>query len=363
VLLWLLAAVDRWIRKSEPESEPALGRVFLTTFALIAITPAIYRAWQMHTQPNGVSKMEVTELASREIAYWLARRTADKSATVAASPGLSTKFAYHGGVKTLGTLYWENFEGLEKSAAFFGAHSEEEAHRIAQAAGLTHLVFLSWSDFTEPYVKLIRGLKKSDPPPDDAFVLNLLTTKGPPPWLRPVACMLPANPALEDTTAFVFEVVPPQSPEAALVNRVNFLIDSERMAHAANLLPALAKSSADLSVKICRARLLLALGRNPEFVAAMKHVAAEKPSAHDLTLEMHIHRALLNAVVGADKESAEEFSLCWALAGENPDSLRHLSDSAVLYLLQQSQRLGVVGPADLRALARSLLPPQWAAQL
>jgi len=364
MLLGLLVVVYRW---STPAAGNAanhrwLSRAFLA-WALLSVSPTVYRAWLIHSLPPGASRTEVTELATREVAWWLARRTGSQTPVVASSPGLSTKLAYHGGARALGTLYWENLDGLEASAAFFGAHSEEEAHRIARATGLTHLVLVSWSDFAEAYVKLIRGLKKTDPAPDDAFVLNLLRDKLPPPWLRPVACVLPANPGLDEATAFVYEVVPPQTREESLVSLVHFLIDSGNLAEAAKFLPALDQYPTDLPAQICRARLQLQLEQKPAFVATMRAMLGQRVSTLSLSLENRIHFALLLAVVGADREAAAEFSQCWSVAADDENQLRHLSAAAIQYLLQQSARLGITVPAHQQTLARSLLPPQWLSQL
>jgi hypothetical protein len=338
-------------------------RLALALAACLALTPLLWRFIALNNQPPGASKNDIIQLANREVAHWLNRRAGPNRAVVATSPGLSTPLAFHGGVKTLGTFYWENLDGLEASASFFGARNETEAHRIAQATGITHLVLVSWSDFVEPYVKLIRGLKKDDPAPTDAFVLNLLDTKIPPTWLRPVPCVLPANPGLDDTAVFVYEVVPPQSREESLARLVQFLIDSENLAQAIRFLPALEQYPQFPPAQIARARLQLLSEDNAAFLTAMRQLLSLSSQFPALTLEDRVQLALLLAVVGDDASARREFSSCWEQAAQLPADFRKLPPAALVYLLQQSTRLGLTPPTELNQLARTLLPPQWLSQL
>ncbi|MGC4071340.1 MAG: hypothetical protein QM760_02235 [Nibricoccus sp.] len=363
VMLLLLLGVFHVSRPSTAATRERRLALALTVGSLLLLTPQVYRLWSIHRQPEGASKSEIVQLATREVAHWLNRRTGSRPAVVATSPGLSTTLAYHGGAKSLGTLYWENLDGLETSAAFFGARTEADAWRIAQATGLTHLVLVSWSDFAEPYVKLVRGLKKDDPAPSDAFVLNLLATKTPPPWLRPVPCVLPANPGLDDTGVFVYEVVPPQSREESLTRLVQFLIDSENLTQATRFLPALEQYPQFLPAQIARARVQLLRRDNTAFLAAMRQLLTLSSQFPTLALEDRVQLALLLAVVGNDSNARREFSYCWDQAGQRTVDFRKLSPSALVYMLQQSARLEIKPPVELEQLARTLLPPQWLARL
>ncbi|ATC64062.1 hypothetical protein CMV30_08915 [Nibricoccus aquaticus] len=360
-LLLFLATLHRSLpAQTSSRLSPRLALAFA---ACLALTPLLWRFIALNTQPHGASKNDIIQLANREVAHWLNRRTGPDRAVVATSPGLSTPLAFHGGVKTLGTFYWENLDGLEASASFFSARNEAEAHRIAQATGITHLVLVSWSDFVEPYVKLIRGLKKDDPAPTDAFVLNLLDTKTPPPWLRPVPCVLPSNPGLDDTAVFVYEVVQPQSREESLARLVQFLIDTENLTQAVRFLPALEQYPQFPPAQIARARIQLLREDNAAFLAAMRELLLLSPRFPALALEDRVQLALLLAVVGDDTNARREFSRCWTQASENESAFRKLPPASLVYLLQQSTRLSLTPPAGLDRLARTLLPPQWLAQL
>ena len=210
-------------------------------------------------------------------------------------------------------------------------------------------------------MKLVRGLRKDDPAPEDAFVLNLITQKTPPPWLRPVPCVLPENPALEDAVVFVYEVVPPQSREESLVRLVHFLVDSDSLAQAVKFIPALEQYPRFFPAQIARARLELADGNNPAFLASMRRLLAQPAPA--LALEDRIQFALLLAVIGADADARQQFERCWHDALVDRAAFRKLAPSAIAYLFQQSARLRISAPADLEKLGRSLLPPRWISQL
>lgn len=158
---------------------------------------------------------EALHLVMRDIAETIRRNAGGRPVTLLSSPNSSVLIGAQGDFKTIGTLYWENAEGLKAAARIFAAQSDEEALRLIQERGITHIALISWENFIEPYVRII------NPEGGDAAVLNsfghkALFQRTLPPWCRPIP--YPNFAALQSLQLVVLllEVVPDQTPLEAL---------------------------------------------------------------------------------------------------------------------------------------------------
>ncbi len=359
LLIVVLATYHRVVLR---EAAPLYRRIFVGAFVALLAFP-IGRLLTLHRAPTGVATDNIVQVATREIAHWLNRRMGAERPVVAASPGISTALAFHGGARTLGTMYWENLDGLATSARLFGARNDEEAFRIVQATGITHVVMVSWNDFSEPYTKLIRELDPADPLPRDAFIPRLVDTKIAPPWLRPVPFLLPENSTLANATVSLFEVVPPQTREQSLVQLVHFLLETRQENQAARFLPALQSHPGSAPAWLARSRLHLAREETAAFIPAMNTLFDLLNAGASLDFEEHVQFALLLAVAGLDDQARREFAYCWETITRDRRHLLRLPPSAIVYLFQQGRRLGIPISNELTALGHSLLPPSWVEQL
>lgn len=139
-----------------------------------------------------------------------------------ADPSASTGIGYFGRFKTVGTLYWENLEGLEAAAYMFAASSDEEALQLLSRRGVTHIAMVGNQDFLIPYHQLARP---QEPPGSIAgtFGYRLLTDSFPP-WLRQVPFRPPLVAQEHGFDVLLFQVVPGQSrPEASLYRGIAWL--------------------------------------------------------------------------------------------------------------------------------------------
>lgn len=359
LLIVVLATFHRVVL---PSASPLRRRLFIGAFVALLAFP-LNRVIHLTRTPTGIASDNIVQVATREIAHWLNRRMGAERPVVAASPGISTALAFHGNARTLGTMYWENLDGLATSARFFGARNDEEARRIVEAAGITHVVMVSWNDFSEPYTKLIRELDPSDPLPQDAFIPKLIDTKIAPPWLRPVPFLLPENSALANASVFLFEVVPPQTRAESLVQLVHFLLETHQDAQAARFLTALQALPESAPAWLVRARLHLVREERAAFVTAMNTLFGLLNAGATLNFEEHVQFALLLAVAGLDDQARREFAYCWETIARDRGHLLRLPPSAIVYLFQQGRRLGIPISDDLADLGYSLLPPSWVEQL
>ena len=91
-----------------------------------------------------ISRERVGELISpilqRQFAEKLGGMNTNRDFRIMAPPHLAARFHYYGGLPCVASYYWENLEGLKSAADFFAAGDDEEARRIVQERGITHVV-------------------------------------------------------------------------------------------------------------------------------------------------------------------------------------------------------------------------------
>jgi tetratricopeptide (TPR) repeat protein len=137
---------------------------------------------------------------------------------VLAGPTASTEISYHAGCRNLGTLYWENSEGLKKAAWIFAAANPAQARSLLEQAGVTHLVLPGWSDFSEAYANLLAQSGETKTP-GTPFFRDLLEKDVVPDWLRPLAYPIPNEAGLDAKSVRIFLLAPEQSPAEANYHR------------------------------------------------------------------------------------------------------------------------------------------------
>jgi len=122
-----------------------------------------------------------------------------------ASPDASTQIGYYGRFKTLGTLYWENGDGLKAAAAMFSARDDAEARRLLGERRVTHIALVSKNDFIREYYRLLHP-DASNEEVDRSFGWRLITGEPPPEWLEPIPYEVPRDLRVLDTTVLLFKV-------------------------------------------------------------------------------------------------------------------------------------------------------------
>lgn len=134
---------------------------------------------------------ETMQLLYRDVATGLLKAGADAHSVVLASPNTSVGVGYYGRLRTVGTLYWENSDGLRTAAEIFGARDDADAAARILAQGITHVVMISSYDFLDEYDYALRGVR--DGAEDSAgFGRGLLYQHRIPVWLRPIEYAVPA---------------------------------------------------------------------------------------------------------------------------------------------------------------------------
>jgi hypothetical protein len=212
--LWILIAAAEALRaESQPRLWPA---------ACAAIAPWVALLLGPLPMAGASAKFEKTcldaplseevggNLLARDIAHRLIESSPRKIPTVLTDPNTSTEITFHSGIKTLGTLYWENMPGLKRAAGIFAATNENDTRRLLAEAGVTHIVVPSWSNFGSAYADL---LAKADgrEKPDPSYLDGVLKSEEFPVWLRPFAYPIPTATGIDSQSVRIIAFIPEQN--------------------------------------------------------------------------------------------------------------------------------------------------------
>ncbi len=337
------------------EAVPRRGLHWRAALLGIVFVPGVVSAVQRSHAAREFSTADIRSLAERDIAHWLRMRSGDTRVVVSAPPGVSTTMIYHGSLTGVGTLYWENAQGLKRSAALYGARSVEAARQIVREAGITHFVFLSWEGFEVAYAKLHRGLPGSAPLPPDAFVARALG--GSVPWLRALPFRLPDHPSLEGDRVRIWEVTEEMTPAEQVIAAAGYALEMGMPEEGARLLPILNRYPNNLAANIMLAGIYSRQGNANGFATVFTRVLALLPQATSLSAEHHIQLVMVLAV--AERLELGREQLQQAVGKIDETSLRRLTPGTLSDLLTLMQGFQAEFPDPALAdLGDRLLPPR-----
>lgn len=151
----------------------------------------------------------------RDVALALRRSQPSGDITLLTSPNSSTAVGYFGRFKTVGTLYWENVNGLKSAAAMLAARSQDEAAALIKANKVTHVAIISEEHFIDSYYKLLHPGATNEEA-RKSFGLQLLLDKVVPTWLQMIPYRLPDDLAALKVNVMLFKVAFEQTPADAL---------------------------------------------------------------------------------------------------------------------------------------------------
>ena len=135
------------------------GRWAWGLVSIVVIIPGAIQLLPLGSGPkNGLSQVEAFGLIERDLARWLRQHMGNEEAVVLATPNQTTTLYYYGGLKGLGTLDWENREGLGAAVRILSATTPEEAFELINRRGVTHIIIPSWDSYLDVYTQLGLGL-------------------------------------------------------------------------------------------------------------------------------------------------------------------------------------------------------------
>lgn len=240
--LWMVEALILGIAFLQMRAIALLPLVTSACLAALAIMAAVWhpqrvfrRAWSTPPVSEELPKNCAPSILLRDLSHRLLQASPNRVPVVLAGPTSSTEFSYYGHIRTLGTLYWENVEGLKRAARIFAAADADTALRLIQQAGVTHIVVASWDDFGMDYVKLLKNAGEIPEIPPQPFVKALLDGAEPPHWIRPLYYPIPTAFGLDGAQVRIFAVIPDQSPIDAIIHRGIYQLDAGNAAEAKKL--------------------------------------------------------------------------------------------------------------------------------
>lgn len=181
---------------------------------LIGFLPFPLRSFPTWGAPKAIGVEEAISVVTRDIAWKLRLAAGSKPINIVSGPTTTTNLMFFADTQGVGTLYWENLEGLKAVGAIYGAKSEAEALKLCLERKVTHIVIFSWDAFAQPYARLHHG-RPVDANTDDCFVSSLLNTRSVPVWLRPMPYTMLPDLAKSGQWVQIFEVHPEQTQAEA----------------------------------------------------------------------------------------------------------------------------------------------------
>ncbi len=303
VIPMVLVAMKLILSHPAPRWRTVSAWIVLLLATLPTSVGTAFRAIDALERGNTVDQSIVPSVITRDVCHRLAAASPGKRLVILASPSTSTEIVYYGGAKAVGTLYWENLEGLRKAAAIYSLRDENEAlHRI-QELGVTHILLFSWDSFGQRYVRLQRGLGKDDEARDGFIPALLEGTRPQPAWLTPLYYPLPKEYKLgDDQWVRIYAVAPGQSRAEWFHGVAIYQLDAgkEDLAER-SLREALTLEPGKVNSRIALLLLLATQQRPAELAAevqsALKNIGA---NAHKLIQQAAVDLAMSNQTSAAD---------------------------------------------------------------
>lgn len=184
VVLVLLA--DRWSERRH-----------IVVFGVVAAVWFMPGPWTLAHERLKVERLrdvqlgETEQLLYRDIAGALRQAGAGERSVVLTDPNASVGVGYYGRFRTLGTLYWENRDGLLAAAQMLDASDDAEAAARVHLRGVTHVALVSSHDFLPEYHYALGGVRDAEGV-RGMFGHRVLYQHRIPVWLRPIDYRVPA---------------------------------------------------------------------------------------------------------------------------------------------------------------------------
>lgn len=272
---------------------------------------------------------QALHLLHRDMARIILKDSGGKPGVVLSSPNSSCLLSTLGGFQTIGTLYWENVDGLKMAARMLNAQSEDEALKLLKERGVQYITFMPWENFMEPYFRLLAPDPSLGQSFSKSFGNNVFFGHKLPVWLRPIP--YPPNDLSQaiGQQVLIAKVVPDQTPDEAKYYLGRYQRISERDPVAAEITfrDIIDRAPESGVVRLELADLYVEQKRYPEAAAQYKATLEHAPAGAREKIALDAGRRLASAgalpqavdVVSAaaampDATAQTVLSAAWALA-------------------------------------------------
>ena len=304
-----------------------------------------------------LNESEVYGLVERDLARWLSNQAGAGKVVVLAPNNVTSTLCFYGSMRGLGTLSWENQDGVGAAVRIASASTPEEAKELIEGRGITHIVIPSWDSYLDVYARMGMGQM-------EGTFMNRLHNWKLPPWLRPVAYQLPTIHGFEGQSLIILEVVEDQEDAVALSRVAEYFMEMKQLELAASVSQALRRFPADIGALVARAQVELARNDATAFGALVDQLRARLTGNADrrLAWDRRVGLAVVFARAKQSDLARKQVQRCFADADEG--RLRSLSTGSLYRLLVLGRAYeSSFGEAKLRELALSLLPAEMRARL
>ena len=285
------------------------------------------------------------DVISRDASLWLRRRTGDQPGVILAAPTATAHMTWFGGFRGIGTLYWENLDGLRASTEIYRAPDAVAAQALLGRYGVTHLVFYGWDGGLEQLelsAATAEGRAQTTP---QGFLgqIELEMRAGRPAslpsWLVPLPYVPPTVAGYAHPVVRILEVVDNQAPEIALVRLAQFY---KAMEISAGVEQSLARSLAigpSVPGLAMMAELQHLQGANAAFLVTIAQLRAELARAESIELGDRLDAAIALGLEGDAQGVSDQLDA--ALAGADEKQLRRLAPGRPSLLVELARGLGL----------------------
>jgi hypothetical protein len=310
-----------------------------------------------------LSQVDLQGIIERDLAHWIAKHSDAPGAVVLASPSLTITLCYHGGLAGLGTLNWENLDGIKGSIRIAAATEPEEALALTKGRKVKYIVIPSWDMFLDKLASTGLGLApNSREGIERSFVGGMLAQIQLPTWIELVPYRLP--PELGDRWVMIFKVVDEQDPAAALSRTAEYFVEMGYVDRAGVIAQRLRRYPASVAALVARAQVEKARNDNRAFSGLFKTLLFFIARGDDKALPFDRRVSLAITLVQGGRADLAGAQVRRCMDEVDEARLRSLS-TASLFFLQKLGKAFDCGIADprLHALALDLLPPDLRSQI
>jgi hypothetical protein len=312
---------------------------------------------------QNLSQVDLQGLIERDLAHWLASHSDAPGEVVLASPSLTITLCYHGGLAGLGTLNWENLDGIKGSIRIAAATEPEEALALIKGRKVAYIVVPSWDDFLDKFAGTGLGLApNSTEGLERSFVGGMLAQIQLPTWIELVPYRLP--PQLGDRWVMIFKVVDEQDPAAALSRTAEYFVEMGYVDRAGVIAQRLRRYPASVSALAARAQVEKARNDDRAFAGIFKTLLFFVARGDDKALPFDRRVSLAITLVQGGRADLAGAEVQRCLAEIDEEKLRSLSTASLFYLQKLGKAFDLeIADPRLRGLAVELLPPDLRSQI